>query len=42
LKVINDQHLDTPEDLRAVLNWDEWRVVHNPTLIKDIETLKIK
>ena len=42
IKTINDNGLDTPNDLRAVLGWDEWKVVHDPTLVKDVNDLKIK
>lgn len=45
VKTINRFGLNTPEKLRAVLNWDSWTLIHNPELIKtpdQLEALKIK
>lgn len=42
IKTINMLELDTGEKLKAVIGYDTWKIVHDPTLIKDINDLKIQ
>ena len=42
---LQNQYVRTPTDLKALIGWDKWTLLHDPTLIQsaeDLEKLKIK